>query len=150
MAVPTNGLLDRVSALLAADATSLGAAAALKVHLSVTNIVPSPTLTPASFTEIAFTGYAALSAGAAPQQFFKDPVTGYRVVQLNEPAGGWHWQATAATGLPLTAYTYYVTDSTSATLWGSATLPQPVTLAGIQDSVDIAQVRFSIPSGVIV
>jgi hypothetical protein len=145
---PTNVLLDRMAALLAADATTLAPAALnVHVHLAMAPFTPGPTLTVASFTEAAFTGYAALNAGTGGQQSFADPGTGNRVIQLLEPAGGWHWATTAGAGLPITIYGYYVTDNANAVLYGSALLPTPVTLAATAQGVDVAQVRFAlIPS----
>jgi hypothetical protein len=151
MATPTGVLLARIATLLSTDTGSLAPAAlACKIHLTIAPFSPGPLLTVASFTEATFAGYAALSAGTGAQESFNDPPTGQRIIQLLEPAGGWHWQATTAVGLPQTVYGWYVTDNASAVLWGSALLPAPITLAAAADGVDISVVRFGlVPSALV-
>lgn len=145
MATPTNVLLDRMAALLAADTTTLAPAALnVHVHLAIAPFSPAATLTVASFTEATFTGYTALNAGTGGQQVFVDPATGNRVIQLLEPAGGWHWATTGAGGLPMTVYGFYVTDNANAVLYGSALLATPVVLAASGQGVDVPQVRFAL------
>lgn len=140
--VPSQALLNQVQTLVAADAASIGAATALKVHLAQAAFTPGPTLTVASFTEASFTGYAAISCVVGTAQKFND-VAGGRVVQLLEPANGFHWQTTATTGLPQTIYGYYLTDNGSVTLWASALFTTPITLTTTGDAVDIGQVRLT-------
>jgi len=144
--VPSQFIIDRVRALLAGDTTTLAAAAAMKVRLAQAAFVPGPTLTIASFTIATFTGYADLLAGIGTAQQFNDPGGG-RVAQLLEPAGGWHWQATAGTGLPQTIYGYYVVDNGATQLYGSALFTTPVVLSGTGDAVDIPQIRITLPAG---
>lgn len=148
---PTKALLDRVATLLASDTTTLAPASlATKVHLAVAPFTPGPNLTPSSFTEASFTGYSALSAGTGTQQEFFDPATGNRIIQVLEPAGGWHWQATGSSGLPQTVYGYYITDNGGTTLYGSALLSSPVTLQSSGDGVDVGNVRFGLVPGALV
>lgn len=147
--VPSQFLVNRIQTLLATDATTLApAASACKVHLAMASFVPSAALLIGGLTEATFTGYAALLAGVSTQQTFNDPLTGGRIVQLLEPAGGWHWQTTGTTGLPMTIYGYYVTDNGTATLYGSALFSTPIVLSLTGDAVDIPQVRILIPPGV--
>src|SRR5262245_40946180 len=135
--VGTNTILDRLAALLQTDATTLApAAGGVKVHLASAAFTPSPTLTIAGLTEATFTGYTALVAGTGSQQEFLDPVTGNRVVQLNEPAGGWHWATTGAVGLPQTIYGFYVTDNGTTALYGSQLFPTPITLTAAGQGID--------------
>lgn len=151
MATPTSVLLNRVATLLSTDTGSLAPAAlAVKVHLAIAPFTPGPSLTVSSFTEATFSGYTALSAGTGNQESFTDPPSGQRIVQLQEPAGGWHWQANGATGLPQTVYGFYITDNANAVLYGSQLLPAPITLAAVGDGVDLAWVRFGIIPGAIV
>jgi hypothetical protein len=147
--VPSQFLVNRIQALLATDTTTLApAASACKVHLAMAAFVPSAALLIGGLTEATFTGYAALLAGTGTQQSFNDVASGGRVVQLLEPAGGWHWQTTGTTGLPMTIYGWYVTDNGTTTLYGSALFATPVLLTLTGDSVDIPQVRILIPPGV--
>ena len=143
--VPTSAIVTQMATLLSADATTLApAAGGLKVHLAMANFVPSPTRVIGDFTEATFTGYAALLSPVGACQIFTDASTGLVTIQLKEPANGWHWQTTAATGLPMTIYGYYVSDNASATLYGSALLAAPITLTASAQGIDVAQVRFTL------
>jgi len=145
--IPGQSLINQLVNLLAGDATTLAPAAANnKVHLAQVAFTPAPTLTPASFTEATFTGYAALLAGVSTQQVFFDPATGNQILQILEPAGGWHWKTTNATGLPQTIYGFYMTDNGNTTVYGSALFATPIVLNGSGQGVDIAQVRFTFPA----
>lgn len=147
---PHNTILDRIMALIAADTLTLAPAVlAVRVHLAKAAFTPGPALVPASFTEADFTGYAGLLAGVGPQQNFVDPVTGGRVVQLLEPGGGWHWQTTGIALLPMTIFGLWVTDNSNLLVFGSQLLTPPVVLVGLADAVDVAQVRITLPAGVI-
>lgn len=145
MATPTNTLLDRMAVLLAQDTTTLAPAALnVKVHLAQNSFTPAAGLALASFTEANFTGYAALNAGTGNQQEFQDPATANRIIQLLEPAGGWHWASTGTANLPQTIYGYYITDNATTVLYGSALLPSAVTITGSGQGLDIPQVRFAL------
>jgi hypothetical protein len=134
-----------MASLLAADTTSLAAATALKVHLATAAFTPAPTLIPGNFTEATFAGYAALLAGVGNAQVFFDPATGNKVIQLLEPAGGWHWATSSAVGLPQTVFGYYVTDNASAVVWGSGLITPNVVLTATAQGVDVPQMRFTLP-----
>lgn len=142
---PTNVILDRIGTLLAADATTLAPAAlATHVHLIREPFTPDlvtdfTTLTPADFD-----GYAAKSAGVGAQQYFEDPSTGNRIVQLLEPAGGWHWETTGVTNLPQTIYGFVVTDNADLITYGSGLLDSPVELLAANQGIDLANLRFSV------
>lgn len=148
---PTDFLLDRLATLLATDTSTLAPAAnGVKIHLSKSAFTPSPGLTLAGLTEANFDGYAALVAGAGAQQDFRDPVTGFRVVQLLEPVGGWTWETTGTTSLPMTIYGWYVTNNAGTELYGSQLLPAPVTLSASGQGVAIGNIRFTMPPGALV
>lgn len=144
--IPGQSLINQLVALLSADATTLApASSANKVHLAQAAFTPAASLTVAGLTEATFTGYAALLAGVSTQQVFFDPATGNTILQILEPAGGWHWKTTAATGLPQTIYGYYLTDNGTTTVYGSALFTTPIVLNGSGQGIDIAQVRFTFP-----
>jgi hypothetical protein len=143
---PGQTLINRMVNLLASDATTLAPAAnAVKVHLASAAFVPSPALIVGNFTEATFVGYAALLAGLNAQQVFFDPSTGNQIIQLIDPAGGWHWQTTGAAGLPQTIYGWYVTDNGVATVYGSQLLSAPLTLTVSGQGVDVSFVRLTFP-----
>lgn len=148
--VPTTVIEAALADLLAADPATLAPAAlANHVHLIIAPFVPSPDTDLASLTPATFTGSTPKNAGVGTQQSFVDPLTGNRVVQLLEPAGGWHWQCTAAPAAPETVYGYVVTDNADAVTYGSALLDEPVEIADVGDALDIDQVRYTIPVGMI-
>lgn len=147
----TDVLMDAWALLLATDPGTLAPAALpVHIHLAKANFTPSPTLTVASFTEADFTGYAARNAGVGAQQLFVDPVTGRRIVQLLEPAGGWHWEVTGVGLLPQTMFGFFVTDNANLVLFGSALLSTPIVLGAVAQGLSLAEVRFAILAGAIV
>lgn len=140
--IPTNTILNALQGLLAADTGTLAAVTALHVHLLKAPFTPGKTTDFTALTAATFTGSAAKAAGTGTQQKFADPITGELIVQIQEPAGGWHWQATAGTGLPEVIYGYAVTDTADTVTYGSALLPSPVTITNTGDAVDIPYIRF--------
>lgn len=145
MSQPTSVIVDAARDLLAADTGTLAPAAlAVHVHLIAEPFVPGLDTDFTALTEATFTGGAAKSAGVGPQQSFNDP-GGNRVVQLLEPAGGWHWQCTVAPGAPETIYGIVYTDNADAVTYGSALLDSPVVITAVGDSVDVPNVRISLP-----
>lgn len=128
--------------LLVADVATLGAAAALNVHLAKAVFVPSLDLLVGSLTPADFDGYAAKAAGAAPYDAYYDALTGLYSIRVKEPAGGWNWLTTGVTNLPQTIYGVYLTNSTNATLYGSLLLAEPVTLDAIDQGVGVGDLLF--------
>jgi hypothetical protein len=142
--IPTAVILDAIANLLANDtATIAPAALACHVHLIAAPFTPGAGLTFGSLTPATFTGSTPANAGVGPQQEFTDPTSTLRVVQLEEPAGGWHWLCTAGTGLPQTIYGYAVTDNADTVLLGSALLPAPVVINGSGQAIDVPYIRFT-------
>lgn len=142
--IPTPAMLAIVQALIAEDPGSLAPVAdGLLVHLAKASFNPASVLIPADITEADFTGSAALEAGVGACQEFFDPTTGLRVIQLNEPAGGWHWAATNTSNLPQSIHGWYVTDNANAVLFGSQLFDSPIPILSAGDGVDVDQVRFS-------
>lgn len=141
--LPTTVILDRINKLLADDATTLANLMAMKLKLVKAPFVPSPTLDPSTLTIADFGGYADLSPTAGNQNSFIDPVTGLRVVELVEPAGGWHWQTTSAANLPQTIYGWVLTDSTGAIAYASGLLPAPIPLTLSGQGFDVTGLRFN-------
>lgn len=145
---PSNAILDQITALLAADATTLAPAAnGCKCHLAKQAFTPGPNLLIGDLVEADFDGYAALTAGLNAQQDFTDPVSGLRVVQILEPAGGWHFEVTGVTNLPQTIYGYYFTNNAGAVLYASALIIPAVNLTGVGQGIDLPNLRFTFLSG---
>ncbi len=143
---PSQVLANTVSTLVSADTTQLASATNNKLHLAAAPFTPSLALLIGGLTEAAYTGYAALSAGATgTQTTFFDPATGNAIVEVKAPTGGWLWKTTSLTGLPVTIYGSYLTDTTSAVLLGSQLLTPNVTLTAIGQGIEIPNVRFTFP-----
>lgn len=140
----TNFVYDELMNFLATASALFGSGAGNNVHLAKAPFTPGVGLTPASFTEADFAGYAVKTSGGLAQQSFVDPVDGQRIVQLLEPAGGWHWETTAAPAPAQVIHGFYVTDATNTTLFGSQLFATPVTLDGINENVDISWIRFKL------
>jgi len=146
----TTVILDRLAQLLATDAVTLAPVTdGVVVHLIKEGFTPAPTTVLADLVECDFDGYTPLEAGAGAQQAFTDAGSGNRVVQLLEPVGGWHSETTGLTNLPQTVVGYCVTNNAGTVTYGSALLDQSVSLLGINDGIDIPNVRFTIPPDVI-
>jgi hypothetical protein len=140
---PPNALLDQIAKLIAADATTLGSATALKLHLAMANFTPSPALLLAGLTEATFAGYAAINLVTGTQLEYVDGVSGLRTVELKAPAGGLNFTVTGAANLPQTIYGYYVTDNGVTVLYGSALFPSPINLTVVGQGFDVPPLRFA-------
>jgi len=141
---PTQLIINSLASLLAADTANLAAAAVKNVHLVKAPFTPSPTTDWTTMTadEADFDGYAVKTAAAGAQQSFTDPLTGERVTQLIEPAGGWHWETTGVTNLPQTIYGWVVTDDADTDTFGSGNFETPIELTAADQAVDIAELNF--------
>jgi hypothetical protein len=128
--------------LLAADTAGLADATAMKVHLFINNIVPSLDSVAADFTPATFTGSTAKSAGTGVQPTYYDAATGIRVIEILEPAGGWHWLCTVTPGAPEVVYGAYLTDNAGTALWGSILLDAPITISRSGQGLDIGFLQF--------
>lgn len=140
---PTNLILDEMQDLLAGDVATLAAVTAMHVHLAMAPFTPGPTRVVGDFTPATFTGSTAKNAGTGTQQTFVDAISGARVIQLLEPAGGWHWLCTAITNLPQTIYGYYVTDTADTDLYGCVAFTTPIILTASGQAIDVANIRFT-------
>jgi hypothetical protein len=149
MLIPASLILDAMAVSLASDTLLLAATPPPQVALVIAPFTPSHGLAIGSLTLASFTGSAPLIAGTGTQQEFVDPLTGNRVVQMLEPLGGWHWQATAGTGLPQAVYGYVLTDTTGLVVYGSALFPSPVIIAAVGQGCDIPEVNYQLPDAMI-
>jgi len=142
---PTDLILNALQTLLGEDPATLAPVTdGLLVHLANAAFTPSVSLVLAGLSEADFTGAAALEAGAGPCQLFTDGISGLRVIQLNEPLGGWHWQPTNTSNLPQIIYGYYVTDNPATVLYGAALFPTPYNLSAVGQGIDVGQIRFTL------
>lgn len=143
--IPTSTLLDAIVTRIAADAGTLAHATdGVNLHLAKNSFTPSPDIALVDLDEADFDGYAIVEAGPGAQQWFVDPTTGQRVVQILEPAGGWHFETTGITGLPMTIYGAYLTNNANTVLYGTMRFADPIVLGGNNEAVDVGNVRLTI------
>lgn len=143
--IPSNVILDAIPDLIAADTATLGDATACKVALVASPFTPSPDLVIGSLTLASFTGSTPLEPDTGPQTVFVDVETGYRTVQMIEPAGGWTWLCTATPSPAQTIYGYILTDNAGAVLYGSALLDSQVTISAAGQGLTIDRLIFRFP-----
>lgn len=144
-------IFNRVAAMLATDVTTLAhATTPAEVCLTTVPFTPQLNMSPAMFTQPTFPGYAPLPSGVGPQQLFGDASTGNLIVQLLEPAGGWHWAVTGTVTTPETIYGYFITSPDGTAIWGAQLFAVPVIINGGGQAVDVDQVRFTfLPTGIV-
>jgi len=145
--IPSARLEDSIRRLLAADPLNLALADANLVHLIAAAFTPGRDTDFSALTVATFTGSTAKAAGTGTQQSFFDPVKGVQVVQVLEPAGGWHWQATADPAETETIFGWVLTDGDATFVLGSDLFPEPIPITATGDAVDIPEVRLNIPLG---
>lgn len=144
--VPTKLVENAMRDALAADAGTLAPPAlANRVYLVAAPFVPGRLTDVAGLTLATFAGSGHKVVGVGTQQAFYDPATDRNIVQLLEPAGGWHWQASLAPAAPEVIYGYVVTDNGATVTLGSDLLPAPVTIQAVGDAVDVGEIRIPIP-----
>ncbi len=146
--LPTKVLEAAIAAAIGADVTTLAEATPfVEVQLYKAAFTPGPDLVPGSVTEADFDGYGAKHAASAATQVFTDPATGEKLIQVREPAGGWHWETSGITHLPMTIYGYGLAKSDGSALYATATFDTPIVLNGSGQGIDVPQVRLRLPSG---
>ncbi len=148
--VPSRGFLASIATVVGAAAGYLAELTPfVLVTLIKASFTPGLDLDPATVTPADFTGSAAKHAASASTQVYLDSTTGEYIMQVNEPAGGWHWQATNTTNLPQVIYGYMVTSADGSTLIGSELFDEPKSVGLVGHGVDIGRVRFRLANGAI-
>lgn len=141
--VPTQDLTLSWLDLAANDPLTLAALApGNKVHLSKSAFTANKSLLLSSLIEATFPGYVALVPTPGDQEVGYDSLVGQWFVQLKAPAGGWYWEASADPSAAETVYGAYLTDNAGTALYGSETLPQPVSIQAAGHSVVFPALRF--------
>jgi len=143
--IPARSLWQSIIDRAAADTAYLASIAAMHVHLAQAAFVPGLDLSLASLVEATFTGGADLNVGTGTQQVMFDVPTGFQIITLLEPAGGWTWECTVAPSPAQTIYGWYVTDNADAVLIGSGLLPAPVTISQVGHGLTIPRITLSFP-----
>lgn len=141
--IPSRELWQAIIDAAAADTAYLAAATAMHVHLAAAPFVPGLDLDLGTLTEATFTGSAAKSAGTGAQPVSFDVPTGFEIITVKEPAGGWSWVCTVDPGAPETIYGWYITDTADAVLLGSGLLEGPVTVDAAGQGLSVPRIILS-------
>jgi len=143
--LPSATFQDTAATLMAADTAWLAEATPfVSLHLAQNDFTPSINMSLTDFVECTFTGYAAKNAASAATQVFFDPATTQKVMQVQEPAGGWHFVCSGTPATPQQVTGYYLTDSGATKLIGFGRLDNPIASIMNGMAVDIDQVRFTL------
>lgn len=149
MGVPTNLIYDSMAAALATDTTTLNATPRPKVALIAAPFTPLPTFVPADLTFATFTGSAPKSASTIALNSFIDPATGDRLVQLGEPAGGWHFECTVTPASPEVIHGAAILNDALDELYHMWKLDVPVTVSLDGHAIDLDPAQVRIPLNVL-
>lgn len=143
--IPSNVILDAVPTLLADDTATLASVTANKLVLVASPFTPGPDLDISGLTLATFTGSTPVDAGTGNQTVFVDVQTGYRTVQIKEPAGGWTFICTADPTVPETIYGWIFVDNAGTVLLGAALLDAPVTISVAGQGITVPRLTFQFP-----
>jgi len=146
--IPTKAIEDALANDLAADTTTLAVATFLDVFLIANAFTPGPALVSTDVPPVTAAGLAAKTTTSAVIVVGRDPVTGDYLIVVPAPAGGWNYVAGGA-GLPLNIFGFGVADHVDPTkLYGAQLFPAPVTINAAGQLIDLDEVMFRLPSGV--
>lgn len=141
----TNGLIDTIGPLLAADVASLAPVAANKVALIIANFVPDMDAAIGSFTLGSTTGLTPVAGVAGTQLESRDPVTGEVIVEIKTPAGGFRWETpNPFTDGPITVFGFLLIDNAGINWLGVHKLAEPITLSGPNQQITAPALQFAI------
>jgi len=146
--IPVKDFITAAGVAIGADTSWLAQPTTfVAVALIKLPFTPSPARVLGDLTLADFTGSTPLHAASAATQVTSDPFSGSVVLQVREPAGGWHWVTGDAVNLPQTIYGYALLSSDLATLIATAALNTPIPLTGAGQGIDIGQVRVVLAQG---
>lgn len=143
--LPMKALRLKFGELLAADTTTLAQAADANVVVLIQeDFNLNENLTVGALVPADFTGSTPLAGGLGTQLVGIDPLTGEQVITLEDPAGGWRWECTAAPAEPQTIFGYALMNEAMDAIWGAAKLPDPITIvdAGHEITIGSVQIRM--------
>lgn len=142
----TSTIFNRRDVLLSTDTSTLAPAANPPfVRLAMNAFVPTSEIAVGDITPATFDGYADIAAPTGAQLQSQDPLTQDSIVQMKPPAGGWRWETTGLTNLPMTIFGYALIDDAETVVYGSELFPEPIVLNGVNQSITIGSVQFATP-----
>lgn len=142
--LPMQAVRLQLGALLAADTTTLApAVSANKIALINAAFTPTENMTIGSLSFATFTGSSPKVGAAGTQGVGIDPATGEQLITILAPAGGWRFVCTVAPATPETIFGFALTDNAGAVLLGVELLPNPITIAVVNDEIDLGAVAMT-------
>jgi hypothetical protein len=144
--LPMRAVRLQVGELLAADAATLAPAAlANKIVLVANDLAIDENKVFADITAATFTGSTAIAGAVGTQLAGVDPATGEQIVTIKVPAGGYHWECTAAPATPETIFAFALCDNALTTLLALAPMPDgPVVVSAVGDIIDLGDVTMRV------
>jgi len=134
----TLALREKAAQLLAADAATLAPPADANVIALIKAIfTPLESTTLADLTLADFDGATPLAVGVGTQPEGLDPNSSDSIINLKPPAGGFRWETTGVTNLPMTIYGFALLNDALDTLLACEVLAAPITLNAVNEVVNI-------------
>jgi len=129
--------------LLAADTATLAQAAdANVIALIMEPFTPSESTSFDDLTLATFDGSTPIAVGLGTQPEGLDPNTMDAIISMLPPAGGFRFETTGVTNLPQTIYGYALLNDALDTMLGCELLPEPITLNGVNEVIEIPSPGF--------
>lgn len=148
---PNLTIYQKLMQLLVADTSTLAPAAnPPKLKLAKADFTPTLSMVPGDFTEADFDGYSAVASPVNAQLQSLDPLTGDSVGEMKQPAGGYRYETTGTTGLPMTIYGYYLENDGGTEVYGAEKFAEPIILVATNQSIGPLTPTFRQLSGSIV
>jgi len=141
--LPMKALRLKFGELLAADATTLAQVAdANVIALVISDFNLNEDLVVGDLTLADFTGSTPLVGGLGTQPVGIDPLTGEQIITLEDPAGGWRWECTAAPDEPQTVFGYVLLNDAMDAVFGATKLENAITVSESGHEVTIGSVQI--------
>lgn len=146
--IATDTLFQRRDVLLAADTTTLAPAADPPfIRLSMEAFTPSVGTVVADIVAPTFDGYGDILCAVGAQLQSIDPVDGDSQIEIKAPLGGWRWETTGVTNLPMSIFGWAQINDAETIVFGSELFDEPIILTGVNQSITIPVVKYSTPPG---
>lgn len=145
---PVQLILERAAILLGSDTATFFNGDGLEIHLAQNLFAPGPGLVIGDLVQADFDGYnpAVRASAALPESL--DPINGDIVLSINSLTG-LPYETTGTTNLPQTIYGFYLTDQDETVVWAAELFDAPITLTGINQSIQLPVTTMRMQPGFI-
>lgn len=142
MFVPGRAILNAMMTALVTALTGAADPNFWKVKLYVNNVTPNPDSAVDDFVLADFTGSDPIDLpdAVAPTDY-TDPLSGDHVFEVAQPEGGLTFISAGTVEPPQMVYGYIITDSTGAFFKGGEKFDEPITIATLNDGVDVESIK---------